>query len=124
MAGQLDNTVIHQVALTDTGGVAAPLGTSTSPGVAVNQGGGTIATAQTTVAATATLISAARSTRNSITITNHGTTDVFIGLAGVTTTTGILLQGVKGTSITLITTAAVYGIVAAATQVVSSVEVY
>lgn len=83
-----------------------------------------LATNQATIATTATQIAAARSGRGSITITNLGTTDVFIGLAGVTTATGLLLAGVKGTAITVHYNGAIYGIVGTGTQAVSYAETY
>jgi hypothetical protein len=78
-----------------------------------------------TVATTATQIVAERKGRRHVTIINHGTADVFIGPdANVTTSTGALLAGTKGTAITIETQGAVYGIVAAATQAVSAIEAY
>jgi hypothetical protein len=98
--------------------------TSVSPSPPL--GASTIATGQVTVASTAggTLIAAARATRTDITIVNEGTTDVRLGVSGVTTATGLLLVGIKGAALTLSTRAAVYGIVAAATQAVSYEENY
>ena len=89
-------------------------------------GGGTIATGQVSVATTAggTLICAARATRRSITIVNLGTTDVYIGASGLTTSTGLLLLGAKGAAITLETAAEIYGIVGSGTQSVSYIEEY
>ena len=88
-------------------------------------GGTTIATGQVTVTDSATQIAAARSGRRGLVIVNHGTTDVYVGLSGVTTATGVLLKGTAGASISIPTSAAVYGIVAAAgSQGVSYLEVY
>ncbi len=84
----------------------------------------TIATNQATVATTATLIAAARTGRVSITIINGGTTDVLVGGSGVTTANGLLLTGTKGASVTINTSAAVYGIVGTGTQAVSYLEAY
>jgi UDP-N-acetylglucosamine enolpyruvyl transferase len=81
-------------------------------------------TAQPTVGATATLICAARADRGPVTIINHGTTDVFIGDANVTINNGALLNGAKGQAVTIHTTAAIYGIVAAATQAVGVIETF
>ena len=85
-----------------------------------------IATNQILVGTTAggTLIAAARIGRNAVTITNLGTTDVYIGASGVTTGTGALLVGTKGASITIPTSAALYGIVGAGTQAVSFVDTF
>jgi len=84
-----------------------------------------LATNQITVAATATVIVAARAAgRNSVTITNLGTVDVFIGGVGVTVANGHLLPGVKGASITLPFSGALFGIAASGTQAVSFVETF
>lgn len=84
----------------------------------------TLAHGQISVGTTATVIAAARSGRGPITIVNGGTTDVFIGNSNVTTTTGVLLPGTKGASITLSCQTAVYGIVGTGTQTVSFIEAY
>lgn len=83
-----------------------------------------IATAQVSVANTSTAIVAARSGRQDVTITNHGTTDVYIGATGVTTATGMLLVGIKGGAITISGGAAVFGIVGSGTQTVSYLETF
>lgn len=86
---------------------------------------GNLATNQVSVASTATLIAAARTTRADVTIVNGGTTDVYLGnSSSVTTATGILLIGVKGAAITLDVTSDVYGIVATGSQTVSYAEEY
>jgi hypothetical protein len=87
-------------------------------------GGNTIATAQVSIADSATQIVPARTSRRSVIIVNHGTTDVFLGNSGVTIANGLLLTGTPGVSIALQTTAAVYGIVAAGTQTISYQEDY
>ena len=76
------------------------------------------------MAVTATLIVAARTARKRLVIVNHGATAVYVGGAAVATTTGLLLAGVAGTTMTLETAAAVYGIVGSGTQAVSYVEEY
>lgn len=76
-------------------------------------------TGQVTVGTTATLISAADGHREGLILINHGTTDVFVGNSNVTTTTGILLTGVKGTSLSISTRTSVYGIVVSGTQTIS-----
>ena len=83
-----------------------------------------LATAQVSVAATATLIVAARTGRKEVTIVNHGATAVYLGPSGVATTTGQLLAGVAGEGITYSGGAAVYGIAATGSQTVSVAEVY
>lgn len=87
-------------------------------------GANTIASGQVSVANTSTSIAAARATRRAIAVINHGTTDVFVGVTGLTTGNGALLKGVAGSSITLYTSAAVFGIVASGTQTVSFIEEY
>lgn len=89
-----------------------------------NTAAGSIVTGQVTVASTATQIAAERSARKGIVIINNGTSDVYIGTSGVTTSNGLLLLGVKGASIVMETTAAVYGIVASGTNDVTYMEIY
>lgn len=79
-------------------------------------------TNQATVGTTATVIAAARPGRKTITIVNGGTTDVYVGGASVTTSTGVLLTGTKGAGFTVDTEGPVYGIVASGTQAVSYLE--
>lgn len=76
-------------------------------------------TAQVSVGTTATLLAAAADGRDSVIVTNMGTVDVFIGDANVTTSNGALLAGVKGTTLIIPATTALYGRVAAGTQAVS-----
>lgn len=87
-------------------------------------GSGSIATSQASVASTATLVAAARAGRNAVTVENLGTVAVYIGGAGVTTSTGFLLPGVVGASVTIPTSAAVYGVDATGTQAVAVLETY
>jgi len=79
-------------------------------------------TGQATVATTATVIAPARPGRKTITIVNGGTTDVYVGGAAVTTSTGFLLTGTKGAGFTVDTEGPVYGIVGSGTQAVSYLE--
>ena len=79
-------------------------------------------TGQVSVGASATLIVAANHDRSGLVITNLGTTDVYIGLAGVTTSTGHLLPGTKGASVAFSTTLAVYGITGGGEQSVSYLQ--
>lgn len=61
--------------------------------------------------------------RTSLTLINHGTNDVFIGTdATVTTSTGALLSGTKGSSLTFTNTAALYAIAATSAQTISVIE--
>ena len=87
-------------------------------------GYGSKTTNQVSVGATATQIVAARAGRGGVIIVQHGTTDVFIGGAGVSATNGVLLPGNKGASITLPDTGAIFGITASGTQTVSYYEAY
>ena len=87
-------------------------------------GSATIATGQVSVAATATLIVAARSGRAKVLIVNHGSTDIYVGASGAATNTGALLLGVPGAVFEIETAAAVYGIASSGSQTVSYVEEY
>ena len=89
-------------------------------------GTGGFQTSQVTVDTTSggKLIAARYPGRNAITITNLGTTDIYIGNSGVTTATGTLLPGVKGASLTIPTQDAVYGIVGSSSQAVSTLETF
>lgn len=95
----------------------------TNGAYSVSKGSGTIATTQVAVTTTAAQIVAARAGRGSVKIQNLGTTDIYLGNTGVTTTTGDLLVGTKGASVTIPTTAAIFAIGAAAGSV-SVLEVY
>ncbi len=124
-------TVAPPAAITNTVGVCDPyyptrcLAPTVDGSSPINgRGNASIATSQVSVAATATLVAAARATRNAVTVTNLGAVDVFCGTAGVTTTTGTLLVGTKGAALTIPTIADVYCIVAAATQSVTVLETY
>lgn len=84
-----------------------------------------IGTNQVSVGASATQIIAARVDRNTVTIVNHGSVDVYLGIDNtVTTSTGVLLPGVKGASISLPVTTPVWGIVGAGSQTVSYLETW
>jgi len=92
-------------------------------------GAAAFAATQVSVGNTATLILAARTGapgtgRLAATVTNIGTIDVYVGGGGVTTGTGQLLPGVKGASLTIPTTAAIYGVVATGTQTVCALETF
>ena len=78
-----------------------------------------IETGQVSITTSATLIRPFQTSRTSIAIINHGSVDVYIGDKEVTTSTGILLVGSKGSSIAVDTRAAIYGIVASGTQTIS-----
>lgn len=81
--------------------------------------------AQVSVGTTATLIAASRTGRQYITVCNNSTTDVFLGgTSGVTTSTGQLLLGTKGSCGTFAYQGALYGIVGSGTDTVSVSESY
>lgn len=69
-------------------------------------------------------IVASRATRRSITIVNHGTTDVFLGTGTVASNDGILLPGIKGAAITMNVIESINGIVSSGSQTISYVEEY
>ena len=83
-----------------------------------------IAPAQGSVTTTAASLVAARAGRRSVTIENTGTTPVYIGGSGVTSTTGFLLPGVAGASVTLNFSGAVYAVTASGTAAVTLYEIY
>lgn len=105
-------------------GVAMPLSQSPGGQLCTNTASATMTPAQVSVGATATLIAALRSGRNSITVENTGTTAIYLGGSGVTTSTGVLLPGVLGASITLNYSGALYGITTTGSQTVSEYELY
>jgi hypothetical protein len=105
--------------------------TVTSGGGATSQpvGSANLSTGQVSVGATATQIVAARTGtsgtgRISVTVVNAGTTPIYLGGSGVTTTTGTLLPGIVGASVTINTQAAVYGTTASGSQTVSEFETF
>lgn len=79
---------------------------------------------QVSIGDTATQIVGVRSTRRSVTVVNLGTTDIYIGDASVTTSTGQLLLGAKGAGVTLEVVGAVYGIITTGSEGVSFEEEY
>ena len=105
---------------------ATPGGPPAQQLVVTAASGGTPAVGQITVAATATLISAANANRAAIVVVNHGATNVFLGFANTVTTTGatggVLLVGVPGSTLTFQTRTAIWGIAASGTQAVGFYE--
>lgn len=98
-------------------------GTTTTPTVVTEQGLGTLGTNQVAVAATATQIVGARTTRSGVLIINPSAVIVYVGnTSGVTTANGAPIG--PGNWITLPTTSAVFGISATGTNTVAFVEVY
>lgn len=76
-------------------------------------------TGQVSVGTTATLVALGTATSTLTRITNLGTTDVFCGFNTVSITTGDLLVGTKGASITFPTSTHVYCVVGTGTATVS-----
>ena len=83
-----------------------------------------IATGQVAPTTSATLIANARTGRQSIAIVQNGTTPVYLGTSGVTSSTGILLTGTLGAAISLDYQGAIYAITASGTGSISFVETY
>lgn len=77
---------------------------------------------QVSVTNSATLIAAANVNRTRLTITTMGTTPVYLGASGVTSSTGDFLPGILGFPKLIRTTAAIYGITASGSQSVSVFE--
>lgn len=107
-----------------TVGNSAPVTPSNPP-----VGAGNLATSQTSVITTATLLANARTGvsgtgRVSITVCNTGSSAVFLGGSAVSTTTGQYLAGVPGACATFNYTGALYGIVASGTDTVAVSETY
>jgi hypothetical protein len=95
----------------------------TNGAFSVSKGSSNLATNQVSVGTSATQIVPARAGRGAVTITNLGTNDVWLGVSGVTVGNGHLLLGAKGSSVTIPTNAAVFGIAGVA-QSVSFLETY
>lgn len=103
--------------------VYANLGSAVVPVAPSSTGVGAInSTGQVSVGATDTTIIAANASRAAVIITNiSSTVTVYIGNAGLTTSTGYPL--LPSNSISIPTTAAVHGIVASSTQTVGFLEI-
>lgn len=87
----------------------------------VDQGGSVIATGQVAPTTTAATLLAANTTRKVVTFVNHGTVDVYIGPATVTTSNGLKLAA--GAAIDIETTALIQAITASGTGSVHYIEV-
>jgi hypothetical protein len=85
-------------------------------------GSSAVATGQVASTNSAATLLAARETRKYVTFVNHGSVDVYIGPATVTTSNGIKLT--PGSSITLHLTALVQAITASGTGAIHYAEVY
>ena len=94
--------------------------------LAIKAGAANIAMGQVSVDATSTGIEivAARAARRTVTIVNHGTTQVFLKGGSVASTTGVLLVGTVGASATFESVSQIKGITASGTVTVSYVEEY
>jgi hypothetical protein len=85
----------------------------TFPVQAQDVSAGNASTSQVSITSTATAIVAARATRNSVKITNMGTTPIYLGFtSGVTVSTGDFLPGILGAFVVYPTQTGVWGIVA------------
>lgn len=122
-AANMSGPATPSVAVDPSGNYVSPP-TSTTPQASREYGQPNLNTNQVSVALTATQIAAARSARGAITIVNHGTNPVYIGTGSVTATTGILLPGVVGASITLPYNGQVSGIATGGAQTVSFLETF
>lgn len=91
-------------------------------------GSGSIATSQAASSispAAATLIVAARTGRQSVTLTNiTGTQPVYLGASGVLVSTGVYLGATAGSTITLETAAAIYATSPTAAQTIGVLETF
>lgn len=79
-------------------------------------------TAQISVGTSSTLIKAATPTRKSIVITAPSTGDLYVGATGVTTATGVRVPA--GSTISMESTAAIYGVLAVAATATYLEETY
>lgn len=113
-------------AVNPTTGQQSALSSDLNNNLLVSTGGApNLATAQVSVTTSNITVAAARALRRSITITNvTGTSIIYCGNTGVTTSTGTYLASSAGSSITLNTTVAIFCTVAATTQTVTVAETY
>lgn len=132
MRSGIGNTASDPFYVTQTSpsGISAPSGTVADPTYERSVGSTNFATAQAATSispAAATSLVAARAIRRSVTITNiTGTQPVYLlttaAITGVTT--GHFIPGTAGASITIPTTAAIFGTSPTAAQTVSVLETY
>lgn len=113
-------------AINPTTGQQAAINCDLNNNVLVSSGGApNLATAQVSVTTGNITVAAARALRRAVTITNvTGTSAIYCGNTGVTTSTGMYLGATAGSSITLNTTAGIFCTVAATTQTVTVAETY
>lgn len=107
----------------NTGVNGTGVATAANPVPTATYGAATFATNQIAVGTSATQVVAARAGRMAVTITMLGAGDLYLGAAAVTIANGTLLLGTKGSSVTIPTQAAVFGI-GAAGQSVSFIETF
>lgn len=81
-----------------------------------------VATGQVAPTTTAATLLAARETRKSVTFVNHGTVDVYIGPATVTTSNGLKLP--PGAAVSFSTTALLQAITSSGTGAIHYEETY
>ena len=91
--------------------------------LAATQAPANIATGQGSVTTTAAQLVGARTGRRTVTVENTGTTPVYLGGSGVTASTGFLLPGVAGASLTISFSGALYA-VSTGTAAVTFYETY
>lgn len=91
--------------------------TNGTPQNTISRGGTSMATGQISVTTTATLIAAARTNRQRITVSVTTAVACAFGNTGVTTATGFPLTATAGASYTIDTSAALYGVCASAATV-------
>lgn len=95
----------------DGTGTALPVGSTADPYASRQLGSGALANNQVAVGTTGTLVVAARTGRQSVTISSTSAVVFYIGNAvGVTASTGLYVAGTAGASITINTAAAVYAV--------------
>lgn len=94
---------------------------SSGTAAATNKGATSFATSQSSLTTSASSVSAARPTRRSVLIRNiDATISVYVGVSGVTSSTGLLLKA--GESVTINTVAAVFAVAASGTPTVATLE--
>lgn len=107
-----------------TNPTAANLQATVTGTITAQPGVATLATGQAALSTTAAQVVAARATRRAVTIINLSGIDVYVGNTGVTTATGQLLLGIRGSAITIETVTAVFAVAASGTPSVSYLEEY
>lgn len=113
---------------------ATPAGTNIIGKVGIDQTTGqnvvavnsptSIAAGQGTISTTAASLVAARAARKTITIENTSAVAFYVGPTGVTATTGLLVPGVVGASVTVDSAAAFFAITASGSATASFLETF